>query len=85
MGESTTKPLPGDKATQLDVAYRALDFRTELDALLKKHGVRMLLGWEGKWAKLQLMFPEASTEIVLTIIETKKGGRVRYRLDEEES
>lgn len=85
MAENNAKKLPGDKATQLDVAHRALDLRTDMDALLKKHGARMMLGWEGKWAKLQLMFPEASGEIVLTIIETKKGGRVRYRLDEEES
>lgn len=77
--------LPGDQATRIDVAHRALELRGELDVLLKRHGARLLLGWEGKRAKLQVMFPEASGEIALTIIETRKGGRVRYVLDEEEA
>lgn len=77
--------LPGDQATQFDVAHRALEFRTEFDALLKRHGARMLLGWHGKHAKLQVRFPEASDDIALTLIEVRRDGRVRYRLDEEEA
>lgn len=76
--------LPGDPATQFDVAHRALSLRTELDEMLERHGARLLLGWDGKWAKVQIMFPEASSDIVMTIIETKKGGRARYTLDAED-
>ncbi|HEY4530122.1 MAG TPA: hypothetical protein VIG97_07315 [Luteimonas sp.] len=76
--------MPGDAATKFDVAHRALEFRTELDALLQRHGARMLLGWDGKWAKVQVTFPEASGGIGLTIMETRKGGRVRYVQDIEE-
>lgn len=78
-----TDRLPGDLATRIDVAHRALEFRTELDALLKRHGARVLLGWHGKHAKLQVRFPEACGELALTLIEVRRDGRVRYRLDEE--
>ena len=48
-----------------------------------KHNARLLVGWHGKWAKVQVMFPEASTKTVVTIIETAKGKRSRYVLREE--
>lgn len=74
-----------DYPTKVDVAFRASVFRDELDALLTRHNARLLLGWNGKWAKLQVMFPEASQETVVTIAETKKGGVVRYVTQEEEA
>ncbi len=77
--------VPGDAATKFDVAHRALEFRAELDELLQRHGARMLLGWDGKWAKVQITFPEATGGLGLTIMETKKGGRVRYVQDIEEA
>lgn len=68
---------------RVDVAFAAACFRDELDALLQKHQARLLVGWSGKWAKVQVMFPEASTKTVVTIMETTKGKRSRYVLQEE--
>ena len=68
---------------RVDVAFAAACFRDELDALLTKHNARLLIGWHGKWAKVQVMFPEASTKTVVTIMETAKGKRSRYVLQEE--
>lgn len=73
-----------DYATRVDVAFHAAAFRDELDELLKRHNAQLLLGWNGKWAKLQVMFPQASQETVITIAETKKGGLIRYVMQEEE-
>ena len=84
MADPRRAPPRVDYATRVDVGHRALELRADLDAVLKKHGARLLLGWEGKRAKIQLMFPDASTELALTIIETAKGKRVRYVLEEEE-
>ncbi len=67
--------------TEFDVAHRALEFRADLDALLKKHSARFLVQWHGKTVKLQVRFPEASNDLALTIVEVRKGGRVRYRTD----
>lgn len=69
---------------RVDVAFAAACFRDELDALLEKHNAKMLLGWDGKWAKVQVMFPEASQTTVVTIVETAKGKKMRYVLQKEE-
>ncbi len=79
--QKTDKNLTPER---VDVAFNAACFRDELDALLEKYKARLLLGWEGKWAKVQVMFPEASTETVVTIVETAKGKRMRYVTQVEE-
>lgn len=68
---------------QFDIAYRAVQLRTELDALLTKHGAKLLLGWEGKWAKVQFQFIEPASSLAVTIIETAKGKRTRYTQEVE--
>lgn len=70
--------------TEFDVAHRALEFRADLDELLKRHNARLLVQWQGKAVKLQVRFPEASNDLALTIVEVRKGGRVRYRTDEDD-
>lgn len=76
--------MPKLKADEFDIAYRAVQFRTELDALLTKHGAKLLLGWEGKWAKVQVQFEEPASDRAVTIIETAKGKRTRYTQEIEE-
>ena len=69
---------------KIDVAFNAAVFREELDSLMVKHKAQMLLGWDGKWAKVQVMFPDASKSTVVTLMETAKGKSIRYVLDVQE-
>lgn len=69
---------------KIDVAFSAAAFRDKLDILLKEFNAHILLGWAGKWAKVQVMFPEASTDTVITIMETAKGKHTRYVCYEED-
>lgn len=73
-----------DYPTRIDLAFQASCLRDELDELLKRYDARLLLGWDGKWAKVQVMFPATSRETVVTIMETKRGGTAHYVLQEEE-
>lgn len=84
MAERTNK-LPADFPTQVDVAHRTLAFRTDLDKLLKAHDAKLLLQWEGKHVTLMVRFPNVAEGVGATMTRTKRGGRVRYVLDEEEA
>lgn len=69
-------------------ALIASEFRADLDALLKKHGLGMQIGHGGKWAKLQLTFknhPDVPPDLALTIVAVDRGQRQRYTTEEEEN
>lgn len=70
-------------AETMDAAFRAGEFRNELDALLTKHGARMVLGWHGAHAKLQVQF-EAVHGLAVTIVDVRRGGSARYLTQVEE-
>ena len=82
------KPQPRKKPPltpeRLELAYRAAALRKDLDDVLKKHGAKLVLGWQGKWAQLQFHFPALSTTEALTVVECTKGGKMRYIREEEE-
>lgn len=67
----------------MELAFKAHAFRTELDALMKAHGLRMVLAHEGKWAHLQLQWDGASQAI--GVMRVTRGGRVRYLTEAEEA
>jgi hypothetical protein len=69
---------------RVDLAFRALELRAELDALLAKHGAKLSLGWEGKYAYLQALFPEAGSNEALTLIKVRRDGRMTYLTTQEE-
>lgn len=70
-------------AERFDLAFRGAVFRDELDALLKRHNARLTIGWDGKWVKLQVQFPEVATDEAMTILEATKGRAMRYVMQEE--
>lgn len=74
-------PDPRDPLT-IELAFKAHEFRSELDALLKKHGAKLALAHCGKWAHLQLQW-EAMPQAV-GIMRTTRGGKVRYLTEAEE-
>jgi hypothetical protein len=74
-------PDPRDPET-FDLAFRAHAFRTELDALLDKHGMRLVLAHQGKWAHVQVQWPGASQAV--SIMRTTRDGKVRYLTKAEE-
>jgi hypothetical protein len=71
-------------AERVGIAFEASCFRDELDALLQKYNAHMGIGWDGKWAKVQVLFPQETTKLAVTIMETAKGKFTRYVLREEE-
>lgn len=72
-------------ATEMELAFAAGEFRKELDALLKKHGAKMQIGWEGKWAYFQVVFPRITNSLAATMIKTRKGdGACRYLNEDSE-
>ena len=70
-------------ADDLDLAFRAAEFRKEFDALLTKHNCRLQLGWGGKWAYLQLVWPDNHAK-ALTLAKVQKGGKLRVITEAEE-
>lgn len=70
-------------AEELDLAFRAVEFRREFDTLLDKHGCRLQLGWDGKWSYLQVVWPDNNTK-ALTLAKIQKGSRVRVLTEAEE-
>lgn len=69
---------------RLDLAFRAIAFRKDMDALMAKHGASLRIGWEGKWMILQVHFPEIDSDEALTLIRADKRGKVRYLREDEE-
>ena len=69
---------------KIDVAFSATMFREELDALLHRHQAVVQLGWDGKWAKFQVCFPNLSKTTVVTLVETAKGKHTRYVMHPQE-
>lgn len=78
------KRTPKLTAERAELAFAAAALRKDLDEVLKKHGAKMVIGWQGKWAQLQFQFPALSTDTALTVVECTKGGKMRYILEEEE-
>lgn len=70
--------------TRLELAFKALEVRKEIDEVLARHDAKLVLGWDGKWVKLQVHFPTITTDEALTVMETRKGGRARYMTEAEE-
>jgi len=77
------KPPKADSAETFDAAYRAALFRVELDALLSKHGMRLVLAHEGKWAHLQGQWPDVAG-CAVSFMRATRGGRVRYLTEAED-
>lgn len=71
-------------APRAELAFRAAELRHDLDELLRKHNAKMQIGWDGKWAKFQFVFPDLSTTEALTVMECRKDGRARYMTEAEE-
>ncbi len=70
-------------AADMELAFKAAEFRKDFDALLDKHGCRLQLGWGGKWAYMQLVWPELDHK-ALTLAKVQKGGRLRVLTEAEE-
>jgi len=81
----------GVKTSDAQRNYAAIiagEFRGELEAMLKKHGLGMQLGNTGKWAKLQLTFvghPDIPPDLALTLVAVDRGQRQRYVFEVEEN
>lgn len=70
-------------AERLELAFRTVELRQALDAVLLQHGdAKLVLAWEGKWAYLQVHFP-GQVE-ALTLAKVSRDGRVRYYREAEE-
>lgn len=72
-------------AERAELAFAAAELRADLDAVLKKHNAKLQIGWEGKWAKLQFVFPALSTTEALSVVQCSKGGKMRYLTEAEEN
>lgn len=70
------------QAERILLGIRAEEFRIELEALLAKHDLRLQMGWLGKHAYLQAM-PIDGGEEAITMAKVTKGGRMRWRFDDE--
>lgn len=77
------KPPSIQSPTTMDAAFRAAAFRAELDALLTKHGMRLVLAHEGKWAHLQGQWP-GIPDCAVSFMRVTRGGRIRYLLEAED-
>ena len=71
------KPPASDGADTFDAGFRAIEFRADLDALLTKHGMTMVLAHEGKWAHLQCQWPDLGT-VAVSLCRASRGGKMRY-------
>ena len=78
------KPPDSAAPETFDAAFRAAAFRVELDALLTKHGMRLVLAHEGKWSHLQGQWPDLST-CAVSLMRATRGGRVRYLTEAEDT
>lgn len=77
------KPPSTRDPETFDAAFRAAAFRGELDALLKKHGMRLVLAHEGKWAHLQGQWPGIAS-CAVSFMRCTRGGRIRYLTEAED-
>jgi hypothetical protein len=68
----------------LILAIKAADFRKDLHEVITRHGGRLVLGWKGKSAKLQVQFPQDHEHKAVTILEVSRDGRVKYDVKVEE-
>lgn len=78
------KPPSIKNPSTVDAAFRAAEFRAELDALLTKHGMRLVLAHEGKWAHLQGQWPDIP-DCAVSFMRVTRGGRIRYLLESEDT
>lgn len=70
-------------AHKIELAFHAAEMRKELDAVLEKYNARLVLGWSGKWVKLQAQFNN-EPDIGVTILMTSKGKAIRYLTEVED-
>lgn len=77
------KPPPASAPETFDAAFRAAAFRVELDALLTKHGMRLVLAHEGKWAHLQGQWPDLP-QCAVSFMRCTRGGKIRYLTEAED-
>lgn len=73
---------PNDPRT-MELAFKTAELRKDLDAVLTKHGGRLQLGWQGKWAYLQVVFDKADT-LALTLLKVRRDGKISYVFEAEE-
>lgn len=50
---------------RFDIAFRGLELRGDLDALLAEHRADLLIAWSGKWAMLVVRFPDGDAHPIL--------------------
>lgn len=70
-------------AERMELAFKAAEFRQDLDALVEQYGARLQFGWQGKWAYLQVVFDDSGE--ALTLCRVSKNGKVRYQTEKEEN
>ena len=67
----------------MELAFKATELRADLDAVFHKHGGRLVLGWEGKWAYLQVVF-DKSDALAVTLLKVPRGGKLKLLTEVEE-
>lgn len=73
---------PTDPYT-MELAFKAAAMRADLDDVFRKHGGRLVLGWEGKWAYMQVVFDHADS-LAVTLLKVPRGGKLKLLTEVEE-
>lgn len=73
---------PNDPRT-MELAFKAAEMRADLDGVFRKHGGRLVLGWEGKWAYMQVVFDRADS-LAVTLLKVPRGGKLKLLTEVEE-
>lgn len=70
-------PPTGSKAEVFDAGHRTAEFCAELDALLSKYGAGLFLIHDGKWAHVQLQWPDVHGAAA-SLMRAKRGQCDQY-------
>jgi len=73
---------PADPRT-MELAFKATEMRQDLDEVFRKHGGRLVLGWEGKWAYVQVVFDKYDA-LAVTLLKVQRGGKLKLLTEVEE-